>query len=45
LVNEADWGGAIERRDLLKVPARYVRKRDDRFGERGDRVVKVGSDP
>jgi hypothetical protein len=45
LINKADGGGAIERRDLLKVPARYVRKRDDRFGERGDRVVKVGSDP
>ena len=45
LIHKADRRGAIERRDLLKVPARNVRKRDDRFGERGDRVVEIGSDP
>jgi hypothetical protein len=45
LINKANWCGAIERRDLLKVPARNVSERDDRFGERGDRIVEIGSDP
>jgi hypothetical protein len=44
LINETDWGGAIERRNLLKVPSRNVRKRDDRLCECRDRVVEVGPD-
>ncbi len=45
LINEADWRGAIERRYLLNAPARNVRQCNYRFGERRDRVVKVGPDP
>ena len=44
LVNEADRRGAIERRDLLHLPARNVRECDNRFGQRGDRVVEIGPD-
>jgi hypothetical protein len=45
LINKADRCGAIERRDLLHVPARDARECDYRFGERGDRVVEICSDP
>jgi hypothetical protein len=45
LIHKANWCGAIERRNLLNAPARNMRECDHRFGERGDRVVKVGPDP
>jgi hypothetical protein len=44
LIDETNWCGAIERRNLLKVPSRNVRKRDDRLCECRDRVVEVGPD-
>ena len=45
LINKSDRGGAIERRDVLNLPARDVGKGDDRFGKGGDGIIEVGPDP
>lgn len=44
LIDETDWSGAIERRNLLHLPTRNVCECDDRFGEGRDRVVEIGPD-
>jgi len=45
LINKTDRCGAIERRDLFNLPPRSMPECDNRFGKRGDRVVKICSDP